>query len=1046
MHSIARHSAFLILAGVAPLLLVSVRKEAGGSVTGPPSYRALSITPQGDTTSVNPFGTSLQVFEVVNNGAAATFNYVATCVGPAVASGCTPNLTSSFIASGGAKLVKVSYTGSGNPGDTARVYLTAFDGPPTTARDSGYVRLTVKGGLVAVSPHTGSQSNVTPNQSGRFAEFTVSNPGNMTANTAINFTCVGAAVSGCTVSASALTIAAGGSAKDTVYYTSGNFSTTGSIKLVATLGTNPVLADSGVIQVATTVATIGDSVVPDGGLQTNMPASSAQKAVFTVHNTGTVQSTYTLSVNCSTAPVSGGCTLSPSSLTIPGGQSKPDTVSFTTGAAGSAGRMIFTATVQGSNPVVKDTGWVDLSVQGPSNQGAPIINVQGLNSRTSVDRSQCLTIAVAANAAAECGDLLVMHPLPTLRTMNAVRTPMLAYRSNHGEPVGQVSINTTILSATAIPDSVIATLTVAGVQKARQAWPGSEWTSIRTRRIASWYPDLSGISAIVPYQLTVGNKYGGTTYLSPAITDTLIIVSRLASPFGAGWWVSGVEELSTATMLWVGGDGSARYYRTVNSTTWVADTLAYPDMIKKVGTEYWRLLPDSARVVFDANGKHIKTVNRLGHETTLYWGGTGKLDSIAPPIRTLGVRLRWRFHYFNNDSVEVNDDWGGAPRSTKIYKTVLTTRTDSIRDPDGKVVRFRYMNIPQIALLDQRTDKRGTQQQFQYSGYGKLYHTDLAPGSGQEAITHDFWMAENQGLAESAVPASVDTALVATYYDGPRASGVGDTLRVWVTRFGAPKRIRDANGFNTHLLRGNGAFPALVTRLQTPIGRVMGAVYDGRGRITSVTDSSWSNATTRYSWDSKWDALTGIRRPAGDRDTMVVDANTGNRTWQQDGRGDTTRVNFSYNATTRQLIKILGPGSPYHELGYDFQGNLNRVGDTLNLATTHHYNTRGELLSTHVDSANVIFSTDSMVYDQMSRDTLVRKWAIGDTIIVRKTWDNLARRSMPLQLQAFPTTRLPRIAMRWSELCSVRLGSSCRNLSYAHLDSEYNSFREDSRQ
>jgi hypothetical protein len=49
-----------------------------------------------------------------------------------------------------------------------------------------------------------------------------------------------------------------------------------------------------------------------------------------------------------------------------------------------------------------------LTIQAPA---APVVSVAGLNPRTSIDRPQCLTIAVAKGAAAECGDLRLVHAL-----------------------------------------------------------------------------------------------------------------------------------------------------------------------------------------------------------------------------------------------------------------------------------------------------------------------------------------------------------------------------------------------------------------------------------------------------------------------------------------------------------------------------------------------------------------------------------------------------------------------------------------------------------
>ena len=69
-------------------------------------------------------------------------------------------------------------------------------------------------------------------------------------------------------------------------------------------------------------------------------------------------------------------------------------------------------------------------------------------------------------------------------------------------------------------------------------------------------------------------------------TGRMIIVNRSASPFGAGWWLSGVERLvlplGDTLNLWVGGDGSARLYRGTSAAgPWTADAYDGVDVLKQ---------------------------------------------------------------------------------------------------------------------------------------------------------------------------------------------------------------------------------------------------------------------------------------------------------------------------------------------------------------------------------------------------------------------------------------------------------------------------------
>jgi hypothetical protein len=59
------------------------------------------------------------------------------------------------------------------------------------------------------------------------------------------------------------------------------------------------------------------------------------------------------------------------------------------------------------------------------------VAVRTVNPGTSIDRGECLTVSAGDGAAYECGDLRLVHALPTTTTMNVARTPTLLYNSRH---------------------------------------------------------------------------------------------------------------------------------------------------------------------------------------------------------------------------------------------------------------------------------------------------------------------------------------------------------------------------------------------------------------------------------------------------------------------------------------------------------------------------------------------------------------------------------------------------------------------------------------
>src|SRR5690606_2033707 len=117
-------------------------------------------------------------------------------------------------------------------------------------------------------------------------------------------------------------------------------------------------------------------------------------------------------------------------------------------------------------------------------------------------------------------------------------------------------------------------------------------------------------------------------------TGELAVVNRSGSPFGAGWWLSGLEELHELagdTLLVVGGDGAVRKYAPAGSGVWGASGVTRPDTVRTEGSGWVREIPGGGEVVFNSLGWHVETRNRLGHGTEFTYTGT--------PVRMTQIEL-----------------------------------------------------------------------------------------------------------------------------------------------------------------------------------------------------------------------------------------------------------------------------------------------------------------------------------------------------------------------------------------------------------------------
>jgi RHS repeat-associated protein len=715
------------------------------------------------------------------------------------------------------------------------------------------------------------------------------------------------------------------------------------------------------------------AVTPDGGPALVAPGAGL-RAWFTAINGKSGTGTYTFSVTCAGVVT---CGSAPPAQSFNPYETRDIGVSYSVaGAVGATGTLTLRATDQ-SDGTNTDAGSFNVTVapQGPV-----------------VERDLCLTIAAGAAAAFQCGDLRLVHALPGVRTLNAPRAPTLVYNSQHAHPYPFVTSDVTLPPGDPLPDSVVATLTVGGTQYGRRAWAGTQWTAPgQARRVVVGFDADTFATGLYDYTLTIQRRTGASFTTLTTNVATLPIVSRKNSVFGAGWWLAGYEKLYFNTpsgqVIWVGGDGSLRRYDRAGvvgmDTAYLATPVDHPDTLLHTSANQWsRLLPGGSKVTFTSNGTHRRTTNRLGYRTEFYPDSLGdwKLLRIQLPPDTT---VTYDFTYAGSPSklatVSVRDSTPGVNRVT-----ALTWVGDSLRvkdfsgTPDSAVVVFQYQTGGTNRIIGRR-NRRRTLTTFTYDAGFRLASSRLGV-PGADSIILSFCAADIRGLAACS-PSLVVPESAYTILDGPRTDSA-DVIHFWVDRFGAPSQIRDPYGNITTLTRADARWPALATRVQHPNAWILGATYDARGHIASSTDSSVSvggkYATTRYTWDQRWDEPTQITLPQGEVTQFTYDATTGNRLWQQDIRGQVSRVTFTYytSGNGNGLVqKVTLPGGAVDSIGYDARGNLAMTRSPLGwlVYTDNDRLGRPIVVRTQEDSGR--YRHDSTVYDVRSR--VIRTVAVG---------------------------------------------------------------------
>jgi RHS repeat-associated protein len=749
-------------------------------------------------------------------------------------------------------------------------------------------------------------------------------------------------------------------------------------------------------------------VLPRLAVRSELPerqhfAGTAGSQRFFVKNAGTATLSLTLAATC--AGTASGCAVAPTSLLdLSAGESRVATVTYTVGSAGAG-----TAMVTAFDNTVRDSATVAVTAISPP---APVVSVVDVNPGGTVERDGCVTIAAGSDAAFECGDLRIIHPLPVVRTVNRVRAPTLLYNSAHAEPYPIIAASVTLTSGFARPDSVEAVLTIGGLEKARGRWSGQDWDPGATRRIALGFSDLrlniadtaavADTTKVFDYTLELATIYPAPTgRQATAVSGKLIVVNRRRSGLGAGWWLAGLERLhgqSDGSKLWVGGDGSARIYTAAGTNVWTAANLDRPDTLRwdSTAARFTRRLPGGIQVKFNAAGQHVATLNRLGHQTDFGYS-TGLLSWIALPSQGGGGTYVFQYDTRNPPStiIMVRDP---QSREAKIF--INAERVDSIQDPDGQRVRFAYEGSSSRRVAA-RTDRRQTVTSYSYDAAKKVSraHVDLQPDS----IRLGFRAGDVVGLVTATPKTATDTASAYTSFFGARhfATGsdyVAQESKFWLDARGAPRRIINPLGHETRILREDGQWLAPATEVQAPNQFVTQARYDSRGNIVrSIAVNPFNDgqdAITRYHWNEQWDFADSVVTPEGVVTTMQYDPANGNRLWQQVGTDPARRVTFRYDNSAGLLTSTKLPLTPPDTVVYDSKGNLWATRTPRGFWTWFWKDAFGRdtLIVTPIDSTDKSFggAADSTlrlrqrtVYTVMDRDTITESIAPNRAQVVR---------------------------------------------------------------
>ena len=189
------------------------------------------------------------------------------------------------------------------------------------------------------------------------------------------------------------------------------------------------------------------------------------------------------------------------------------------------------------------------------------------------------------------GELTETHALPTYQSLGAARGVELVYNSLRADPrpilhAGYEDVNPNIFSVpSALKVVARASVDINGISVVSDGFDdpgqfgllgGENFWSIPAGGgpldVALQMDLVDQPTGVYPYSLNIGLRgFTGSRFIGSAsvIQDELLHVNTIASPFGAGWGIAGLQEIVTGTngsVLLVDGDGGAMLYHANQST------------------------------------------------------------------------------------------------------------------------------------------------------------------------------------------------------------------------------------------------------------------------------------------------------------------------------------------------------------------------------------------------------------------------------------------------------------------------------------------------
>ena len=182
------------------------------------------------------------------------------------------------------------------------------------------------------------------------------------------------------------------------------------------------------------------------------------------------------------------------------------------------------------------------------------------------DPCNCKDKNTGSSTAVGSGNLTEDHVLASYRSLGRSRALRFVYNSMGADPQPIVTTDVTFLAATALPNTLSAKIRVAGVDQAASVFTTTSGLDPAggddTIHQAVQFDASAFATGSYLYDLMVTNIYTATR-ITAAQGGTVLVNNDIASPFGAGWTLDGLQRLhiqTSASVLLTEGNGSIKRF------------------------------------------------------------------------------------------------------------------------------------------------------------------------------------------------------------------------------------------------------------------------------------------------------------------------------------------------------------------------------------------------------------------------------------------------------------------------------------------------------